>query len=89
MDTKKIQFIFSLLFLGGYLGLVTFILFVEVSDTWNMKKGENSMMGEIKILLGVLTGAVSQIINFWFRNPIGTVNRQAVSTISGQVKEME
>lgn len=32
----------------------------------NMVKGENTMMGEFKILLGVLTGAVGQILNFWF-----------------------
>ncbi|EAY28304.1 hypothetical protein M23134_03856 [Microscilla marina ATCC 23134] len=32
-----------------------------------MKKGANSMMGEIKVLLGVLTGGVGQILNFWFQ----------------------
>lgn len=42
------------------------IVSVEVSDTLNMKKGENSMMGEVKVLLGVLTGGVGQILNFWF-----------------------
>ncbi len=46
--------------------LVTIILVVEISDTLNMQKGENSMMGELKILLGVLTGGVAQILNFWF-----------------------
>ena len=31
-----------------------------------MKKGLNSFMGEIKVLIGVLTGAIAQILNFWF-----------------------
>lgn len=31
-----------------------------------MKKGENSLAGEIKILIGVLTGTIAQILNFWF-----------------------
>jgi len=66
MNVKKIQLIISLLFLLGYIALVFIIVSVEVSDTLNMKKGENSMMGEVKVLLGVLTGGVGQILNFWF-----------------------
>ena len=31
-----------------------------------MKKGENSLMGEVKILIGVLTAGVAQVLNFWF-----------------------
>lgn len=76
MSNRKIQFIFSLLFLVGYLLLVTVILFVEISDTMNMAKGENSMMGEVKILLGVLTGGVGQILNFWFNNNKNTTISQ-------------
>lgn len=68
MSNRKIQFIFSLLFLGGYITLLVIILTVELSDTLNMKKGENSLMGEVKILLGVLTGGVGQILNFWFNS---------------------
>lgn len=66
MQTSKIQFIISLMFLLSYMLLVGFILVIEVSDSMNMSKGENTMMGELKILLGVLTGAVGQILNFWF-----------------------
>jgi len=68
MNREKIQFIFSLLFLLGYLTLLIMILVVELSDTLNLVKGDNSLMGEVKILLGVLTGAVSQILNFWFNS---------------------
>ena len=68
MDVRKIQFVLSLLFLLSYLALVGIILFVEVSDTTNMVKGENSMMGELKVLLGVLTAAVGQVLNFWFNS---------------------
>ena len=53
--------------------LLAIILMVEVSDSLNMVKGDNSMMGELKILLGVLTGCVGQILNFWFNsNKIST-----------------
>jgi len=66
MSTSRVQFIISLIFLLGYMLLIGVILIVEVSDTLNMVKGQNTMMGEVKILLGVLTGAVGQILNFWF-----------------------
>lgn len=66
MGIRKIQFILSLLFLIGYLVLIVIVLTVEVSDSFNIHKGENSLIGEINILLGVLTGAVAQILNFWF-----------------------
>ncbi len=48
------------------MALLGIILYAEVSDDLNMQKGENSMQGELQILLGVLTGAVGQILNFWF-----------------------
>lgn len=66
MSIRNIQFIFSMLFFIAYIALVIIIIDVEISDTVNMKKGENSMMGEVKILLGVLTGGLGQILNFWF-----------------------
>ena len=66
MSTSRVQFIISLIFLLGYMLLIGVILIVEVSDSMNMVKGQNTMMGEVKILLGVLTGAVGQILNFWF-----------------------
>ena len=66
MKTKTIQFIFSIVFLLAYFIFLGVILEAELSDTENMKKSENSMMGELKILIGVLTGAVGQILNFWF-----------------------
>ena len=68
MDIRKIQFIFSLIFILGYISFIAIILSVEISDSLNMKKGENTMMGELKILLGVLTGGVGQILNFWFNS---------------------
>lgn len=68
MNIRRVQFVFSLLFIVGYIGLIAAILYVEVSDTLNMKKGANSMMGELKILMGVLTAGVAQILNFWFND---------------------
>ena len=72
-NNKKVQVVFSLLFIISYIGLVVSILYVEASDTLNMTKGENSMMGELKILLGVLTGGVGQILSFWFSNSNVTI----------------
>ena len=66
MSKTKVQFIISLIFLTGYLALLGIILYAELSDDLNMQKGENSMQGELQILLGVLTGAVGQILSFWF-----------------------
>jgi len=68
MNVRRVQFIFSMIFLVGYIGLVGIILFVEVSDSLNMQKGDNSMMGELKVLLGVLTAGIGQILNFWFND---------------------
>lgn len=48
------------------MALLGIILYAEVSDDLNMQQGDNSMHGELQILLGVLTGAVGQILNFWF-----------------------
>ena len=63
---KKMQIVFSILFLTLFFFLIGVILFIEVSDTLNMRKGENSMMGEVTLLIGVITGGMSQILNFWF-----------------------
>jgi len=51
----------------GYITILIAILYVETSDTVNMRVGENSMMGELTILIGILTGAVAQILNFGFK----------------------
>ncbi len=66
MSKRTIQFIFSLIFLVGYFTILLSIFYVEVSDTINMSEGGNSMMGELTILIGILTAAVGQILNFWF-----------------------
>lgn len=69
---KAIQFIFSLLILLVYIALIGTILFVEVSDNLNMEQGVNSMMGELKILIGVLTAGVGQVLNFWLKPSDGS-----------------
>ena len=55
----------SVLLIAGYFLILGAIFFVEVSDTLNMKSGENSLMGEFKILLGVLTAGVGQTLSYW------------------------
>jgi len=66
MEVKNVQYIFSMLFIVGYMALITIMLVIEASDSLNMIKGENSFQGELKILLGVLTAGVGQILSFWF-----------------------
>ena len=78
MDVRRIQFILSAVFIIGYLIMVGTILVVETSDSLNMEKGANSMMGELKILLGVMTGAVAQILNFWFNQGKGNSQAEVV-----------
>jgi len=67
----KPQIIISILFFIGYFLILVGIFIVEVSDTLNMAKGENSLMGELQILLGVLTGGFGQILSFWFGGVLG------------------
>lgn len=63
----------------GYLMLLSAVLYIEVSDHLNMKIGENSMMGELQILLGVLTATIAQITNYWFG--AGFMNRKEKITL--------
>jgi len=63
---KRPQLIITLLFLAFYFVMLFAIFYVEVSDSINMQEGSNSMMGELQILLGVLTGGIGQILSFWF-----------------------
>ena len=68
---NKPQIIISILFLIAYFLMLTAIFSVEASDTINMKQGENSLMGELQILFGVLTAGVGQILSFWFGGALG------------------
>ena len=60
------QICITFLFLAFYFGLLFYMFSIEVSDQVNMKKGDNSLMGELQILIGVLTAGVPQILGFWF-----------------------
>ncbi|MCR9173495.1 MAG: hypothetical protein NXI10_13420 [bacterium] len=66
MNDKKVQVVLSLLFLLAYLTLIFLVLFLEASGSFHGNKGGDSMLGELKILIGVLTAGVAQILNFWF-----------------------
>ncbi len=46
--------------------MIASIFLVEASDTINMNKGENSLLGELQILFGVLTAGVGQVLSYWF-----------------------
>lgn len=60
------QIVITFLFLSTYFALLFYMFSVEISDTANMRKSENSLMGELQILIGVLTAGVPQILSFWF-----------------------
>nr|WP_086938545.1 hypothetical protein [Thaumasiovibrio occultus] len=64
----KPQLLISAIFLTAYFILLATIIAIEVSDTLNMAVGENSLMGQIQILFGVLTAGVGQILSYWFSN---------------------
>lgn len=61
----KFQIVVSILFLVAYFAMLAAMFFVEISDTLNMVKGENSLMSLLEVLLGVLTAGVGQILNYW------------------------
>lgn len=65
-DNQMPQIVISLLFITAYFSLLVWIFYTETSDVLNMKKGENSLMGEFQILMGVLTAGIPQILSFWF-----------------------
>lgn len=69
IEEKRIhtpQMVLSVLFLVAYFTMLIAIFAIEISDKINMNRGENSMMGELQILFGVLTAGVSQILSYWF-----------------------
>lgn len=70
------QIIISFAFLVAYFALLFYMFTVEISDAANMKKGENSLMGELQILIGVLTAGVTQILSFWFGGLFGRKSSQ-------------
>lgn len=67
----KPQMIISSVFLMAYFAMLSAIFFVEVSDNLNMVKGENTLMGEMQIMFGVLTAGLGQILSFWFGGLLG------------------
>lgn len=66
MEVKHIQVILSFVFIIAYLTLIFVVLFMETNGSFTIKPNHDSMLGELKILIGVLTAGVGQILNFWF-----------------------
>ena len=65
------QMILSIVFICFYFLIVSAFFYVEVDDNLNTVKGENSLIGELQILIGVLTAGVGQILSYWFGGIIG------------------
>lgn len=66
MESKKTRIVLSFVFLTAYLVLVFMILHHELSGGAEAHDHPDSMMGELKILIGVLTAGVGQILHYWF-----------------------
>lgn len=66
MNLLRIKYIFSLVFIIGFFVILVLVFIIESSDQHNMSKGENSYINELDMLLGVITAAVGQILNYWF-----------------------
>lgn len=69
-DNMWPQIVLSVLFLGGYFALVFMLFSGEVELT-----EQNQQMGQI--LLGVITGAVPSILQFWFGSSHGSKSKTA------------
>ncbi len=65
MSIRNVQITISILFILAYFALIGSVLAIEVSGK-PIGESANSLMGELKILIGVLTAAVAQVLNFWF-----------------------
>jgi len=62
----KPQFILSVMYLAAYFSMLAAILWVEVAPDIEVKTGDASMMTSFNLLMGVLTGGVYKIIDYWF-----------------------
>ena len=60
------KFILSILYLTVYFCMLAAVFYVEIADDITIKTGEDSMMSELQILMGVLTAGVGQILSYWF-----------------------
>jgi len=65
MSVRSVQIIISILFILAYFSLIGSVLAIEISGA-SIQASANSLMGELKILIGVLTAAVAQVLNYWF-----------------------
>ncbi len=68
---QRPQIMISACFLGSYFLMLLIMFSVEVTPWFEATKGEGSIMGELQILLGVLTAGVGQILSFWFGGVMG------------------
>ena len=71
VSISRIRYILSMVFVVAYLSLLAAILVIEASDQLNRTSGDNSLMDLLKVLVGVMTAVVLQIMNFWFDNRLG------------------
>ena len=66
MENRRPQFIFSLIILVTFLVIVLIILYIETNRSVSINSTGDSLMGELKILLGALTASVVHILSYWF-----------------------
>jgi protein-S-isoprenylcysteine O-methyltransferase Ste14 len=66
MTDQKVRIVLSFIVIGFYLALVFIVLQHETFGESGPHDHPDNMMGELKILIGVLTAGVGQILSYWF-----------------------
>ncbi len=74
MDQSKVRIALSFIIIISYLSLIIIVLQHEVFGERSAHQHPDRMMGELKILIGVLTASVGQILHYWFnrKEPVST-----------------
>lgn len=61
----------SIIIVCSFVSLTGALVYIEASDVVNMQMGDNSFLDILKILVGVLAAAMSQVLNYWFSRGSG------------------
>lgn len=70
------QIVLSAIFVAGYFGVLYFLL---SSGSSNIMVTDEFMKGVFTTVIGVMTAAMPQILNFWFGSSLGSKEKTAKS----------
>jgi len=66
MKESRVRVVLSFTLILSYLGLIFLVFYHEMNNQIPDHNNGDSMIGELKILIGVLTAGVAQVLNYWF-----------------------